>query len=126
MPPGSALECIPVQPVVARPALHHRDLVGIGQPVGEAAALHNGSVFAHLHNHAAVDAAEREFAAQRPDRDLALHAEALVGADAVMHALSLAEQLVAGLDLAQTPDRLVLAAGRVFDIGDRPAGPDAA
>src|SRR5436309_9077014 len=51
----------------------------------------------------------------------------LVARDAMMHALTLAEQLVAGLDLAKAPDcLLLLAAGLVIDIGDRPAGPAAA
>src|SRR5262245_19843127 len=44
-----------------------------------------------------------------------------------MHALTFAEQLVAGLDLAEAPDCLpLLAAGLVVDVGDRPAGPAAA
>src|SRR5262245_8774696 len=51
----------------------------------------------------------------------------LVARDTVMHALTLAEQLVAGLDLAEAPDCLpLLAAGFVVDIGNRPAGPAAA
>ena len=49
------------------------DLVGVGQPVGEAAALHDAAVLGHLHGHAAVEAADREFRGQRPDRDVASH-----------------------------------------------------
>ena len=56
-----------------------------------------------------------------------LDARGLVAGDAVVHALALAEQVVAGLDLAEAPDRLpVLAAGLVGDVGDRPARPAAA
>src|SRR5690348_16077437 len=44
-----------------------------------------------------------------------------------MHALTFAEQFVPGLDLAEAPEGpLLLAAGLVVDVGDRPAGPAAA
>src|SRR5262249_21388604 len=62
-----------------------------------------------------------------PDRNLVVHAEMLVARDTVMHALTLAEQLVAGLDLAQAPDcLLLLAAGFVVDVGNRSSSPAAA
>src|SRR5262245_46620975 len=45
----------------------------------------------------------------------------------MVHALTFAEQLVAGLDLAKAPDGFLLfAAALVVDIGNWPAGPAAA
>src|SRR5262245_22483950 len=123
----SPLQGLPGQPVVVRPALHHGDLVAVRQAVGEAAALHDGAAAAHLDGDAAVDVTDREFRGQRPDRDVAAQAEVLVAGDAVVHALAFAEQLVAGLDLTEAPNRLaVLAAGLIVDVRNGTAGPGAA
>src|SRR5215471_159067 len=106
------------------PALHHGELVGVRPPVGEAAALHDQAALAQLDRHAFVDVPARIFAGERPDRDLAADAALLVAGDAVMHALAFVEQVVAGLDLAETPDRrVVLAAGSIFDVRQGAARP---
>src|SRR5262249_34267668 len=113
--------------MLAGPALHHRGLVGIGQPVGDAPALHDHPALAQLDGHTLVDVAGRIFAGQRPDRDLALDAALLVARHAVTHALAFLEQVVAGLDLAEAPDRqLVVAAGAILDVRQRAARPAAA
>src|SRR6185295_6229552 len=117
----------PGETVLAVPAPHHRDLVGMGLAGGEAAHLHDQAVAAHLDGDALVEVAERVFAGQRPDRDLAAHAQCLIARYAVMHALALAVEVVAGVDLSEAPDRgLRLAAGLVVDIAKRPARPAAA
>src|SRR5258706_7662045 len=117
----------PAQSVLARPALDHDQLVCMGRPVGEAAALHDDAALAQLDGHALVDVSERIFARERPDRDVAADALTLVAGDAMVLALSFGEEIVAGLDLAKAPDRrLVLAAGAVFDIRQGAARPAAA
>src|SRR5262245_52910738 len=113
--------------MLARPALHHRHLVAVGQPVGDTAALHDHTALAQLDCHALVEVAGRILAAERPDRDLAADAALLVAGDAVAHALALAIKLVAGLDLAEAPDcGVVVAAGAVVDVRQRAAAPAAA
>ena len=44
------------------PPLHRRDLVAVGEPIGKAAALHDGAVVAHLEGEATVDVTKRKFA----------------------------------------------------------------
>src|SRR5580704_10044733 len=71
----SFLDGLPGQSILFRPALHHRDLVGVGQAIGEAAALDDRAVIADLERHSAVEAAEWVFAGEGPDRDIPAHAK---------------------------------------------------
>src|SRR5262245_48223603 len=106
--PPSPLQRRPGQPVIAGPSLDHDDLVSVGQTVGEPAALHDRAVAAHLDGNAAVDAADRKLRGQRPDRNHTAHAEVLVPGNAMTHLLAFAKKRVAGRDLPEAPDRLLV------------------
>src|SRR5262245_50753805 len=112
--------------MVVGPAPHHGGLVGVRQAVGETAALSDDAVGAHFERHGPVLEPEWKLASERPDRKAPTDAGVPVGGDAVAHPLAFAEQVAAGLDLTEAPDRPLLVTARLIrDVRDRMAGPGA-